>query len=532
MYSAPVPFPLSLMSHPDDLSSSTSKTILFVNGIRLDRPHSLHKDIITLGGGRYSYWGNSVLFSLPSNGDFSDTSVVLLRAFFNPPKVAYWALGCIMLLSLLSMLSFGISLKTLIHSGMLLCLAFIVFSLCGTLGLIQKTVVINKSNASPGIGHEIIVNPYFREHGIFFDSPKSKWLLYEEDVPLGPRTTDTRVVKKFGNGAYELGPLLKFSTTANNDFFNNNKEYTLRMPIIAKSRTLVIFSLLFTGLLFLSVSVPKETQITLRDGILYTSGLAFVLGLLLLFVSSVGFLLSTKDDALSLVKSYSQYDVTLSLEHFTEDVERTKKETDSKYATRLTKELEQVMSVTPLVRVPIWENYLLYAMSYIDEANYSHYQYFDYQRGLRRGAGDCGQHVIILLGLLQENGIQGDRVGLNGHIVAQITTESGNKLLLAPQFGVILPFGIDEAPSERETIVKVYLKRLKQLFPDSSSIAESLLNEIVDWYLTGDNTVYPIGDDEYISVGKKFEDRLYIIKFILPVLLIVQFFFVRRLLSR
>lgn len=48
-----------------------SRLRLFENGLELPHPHSVQDDIRSLGGGRYSHWGDAVFFSSSDNTDSS-----------------------------------------------------------------------------------------------------------------------------------------------------------------------------------------------------------------------------------------------------------------------------------------------------------------------------------------------------------------------------------------------------------------------------------------------------------------------------
>ena len=48
------------------------------------------------------------------------------------------------------------------------------------------------------------------------------------------------------------------------------------------------------------------------------------------------------------------------------------------------------------LRIPFWENYLLYIASYIDPEEYLKYEFYDYRRAIERGVGLCSQQAIIV----------------------------------------------------------------------------------------------------------------------------------------
>jgi hypothetical protein len=56
---------------PSDTNGTprSSKLVLFESGRALGPPHSLHAEIRERGGGRYSHWGNSIIFSTSDGSD-------------------------------------------------------------------------------------------------------------------------------------------------------------------------------------------------------------------------------------------------------------------------------------------------------------------------------------------------------------------------------------------------------------------------------------------------------------------------------
>lgn len=57
---------------PGRLSSDregTSRLCVLENGVALAHPHALHDEIRTLGGGRFSHWGEALYFSTSDNTD-------------------------------------------------------------------------------------------------------------------------------------------------------------------------------------------------------------------------------------------------------------------------------------------------------------------------------------------------------------------------------------------------------------------------------------------------------------------------------
>ena len=70
------------------------------------------------------------------------------------------------------------------------------------------------------------------------------------------------------------------------------------------------------------------------------------------------------------------------------------------------------------LRVPMYENYILYFMSYILPQHFLRYEFTDYRKALERGVGWCDQHTIILSGILESQNIESRMIITPHHVVA------------------------------------------------------------------------------------------------------------------
>ena len=76
-----------LTTRPDSARSPSSSTIqLFENGNSLGTAHSLHANIAEEGYGRYSHWGNSIIFSTSDNTSPIQNGRVYSLSFTVPPR--------------------------------------------------------------------------------------------------------------------------------------------------------------------------------------------------------------------------------------------------------------------------------------------------------------------------------------------------------------------------------------------------------------------------------------------------------------
>jgi len=98
------------------------------------------------------------------------------------------------------------------------------------------------------------------------------------------------------------------------------------------------------------------------------------------------------------------------------------------------------------MRVPIYENYVLYFLSYIYPGPYRKYEFYDYRKAINRGIGMCSQCAIILSQILNEKGIPCKIVGLGGHVVAmaQVDRRNDRWWVLDADLGVVIKHSIAE----------------------------------------------------------------------------------------
>jgi len=93
---APFAFPA-----PDrNESPSGSPLRLWVNGIEAGQPHQFHTDIVDKGDGRFSHWGNGVVFSMPPNAGDKVESLEVRWPFFPKPLVPQIAAFALLLWAL------------------------------------------------------------------------------------------------------------------------------------------------------------------------------------------------------------------------------------------------------------------------------------------------------------------------------------------------------------------------------------------------------------------------------------------------
>jgi hypothetical protein len=246
---------------------------------------------------------------------------------------------------------------------------------------------------------------------------------------------------------------------------------------------------------------------------------AFVFGLFLLFINAIG--LTTGVRSSELVNETATYfvdDLSLSEGEFYDRLATLDANDRSAYLVALTKLVSQ--SVLHYwqpegmdrynIRLPWSENYLLRAWSYIDPKFFAMYEFQDYRRALARGIGLCSQHAIIEAGILQEVGISARLVELHGHVVLTAEVDEGQWWVLDPDYGLVIPMSLDAAEEHATEVAQRY---------GEAGFSDYDVDKVEEWFATRDNIVYDGGAQTYMPAIWLAEQMSYVVKWLLPPLL-------------
>ncbi|MCG7638521.1 MULTISPECIES: hypothetical protein [unclassified Alteromonas] len=111
-------------------------------------------------------------------------------------------------------------------------------------------------------------------------------------------------------------------------------------------------------------------------------------------------------------------------------------------------------------RVPVWENYFIWAMSFVTNMpEYEKYHYANYKRSLKRGIGICGDASLIMSQVLDENGVPNQMVSFPGHVILEAEILPGNKQTYDPDFGVVIPYSIEQISASPHLAKEAYLQK-------------------------------------------------------------------------
>lgn len=167
------------------------------------------------------------------------------------------------------------------------------------------------------------------------------------------------------------------------------------------------------------------------------------------------------------------------------------------------------------LRVPFHENYILFVAGYLIPQYYRKYEFRDYRRAIERGVGLCSQHAIIVAEILREKGIASAIVSMPGHVVATARVDDARNewWVLDADYGVVLPYGIDDIRAQPHIIAPHYRSR---------GYDEQTVAALVSIY--GKNAqVFPDGARNYGFRIYWAEAAAYVLVWIIPGLLMIPF---------
>lgn len=265
-----------------------------------------------------------------------------------------------------------------------------------------------------------------------------------------------------GGGRYVLtDPFLLFSGPDSRDPARSGDAYRLQRPVRA-TRSAVVGLACALCLLFLARRRPCPL-------FRLSVGLPATLGLLLLSVNLIGLFLPYRNPVSHEEPRflYGKADVSLGPEEALCLLARAAGEPEGAYAARAAVIVSRALGNCMYnrdqentgYRVPFWKNFILWALSWLDEG-FDPYDFADPRRGLQRAAGRCRQHALVLYGFLVENKVDAGIRLLAEHVLVSVHTRKGERLTLDPDTGVVLPFGLEEASERMDEAEALYKRAL------------------------------------------------------------------------
>lgn len=219
-------------------------------------------------------------------------------------------------------------------------------------------------------------------------------------------------------------------------------------------------------------------------------------------------------------------DITLRLGDVNREIARKTGESDEEYVVRINNVINKGIAHYWLdegigkynLRVPVWENYLLYLASFLKPGIYRKYEYADYRKAMERGVGLCSQQAIIVVGILNDSGIDAEMLGLDGHVVLRAKVSRHTWYVADPDYGVIIPHDISEIEANPE-LVRPYYRGIEAQFRGADNSVSP--DWAVEVYGKSGNTVFKNGVIGYVHWKKFYPECLsYIAIWIIPLMMI------------
>jgi len=164
------------------------------------------------------------------------------------------------------------------------------------------------------------------------------------------------------------------------------------------------------------------------------------------------------------------------------------------------------------MRIPWWENWILYALGRLYPGEYGMYEFEDPNRALERGFGYCSQVSFILHRLLHRQGIDAEVISFPRHVVVEAHL-ADRSILADPDFGLTLPGGVVWASANTSEVAALYSEHV-HANGWSRSDADTLGEFVANIFAKNEAQVY--GRD---SRAQK-EERFYQLKWWIPFCLV------------
>jgi hypothetical protein len=257
-----------------------------------------------------------------------------------------------------------------------------------------------------------------------------------------------------------------------------------------------------------------------------------LLGVLVVLINLYGYLISLRAPEIrGLLKS----DITLSYESAMANKDRRKSETNERYLYRLTLLVNQSMAhiwEDPFIdeyhlRVPVWENFILYLRSFTSPEIYRKYEFVDYAKAVERGVGLCSQQSLVLADILNANGVPADIVALDGHVVVRAEISDGRWYVADPDYGIVMPHDIGVI-EENVQLVRHYYRNVDDMYVVSNpAVFYQIGAPTFREYLTGiygrdGNRIYRGDSQTYVPRSvQDFERFAYVLKWLVPAVMVM-----------
>lgn len=244
----------------------------------------------------------------------------------------------------------------------------------------------------------------------------------------------------------------------------------------------------------------------------------FILGLILLAINIFGLFKSMRNpDVYTEPRTGRLNDITIKLEDARKALVRKADESDKVFAIRVNDVVSKSMShywkqeavERYNMRVPVWENYLLFFVNSFKKDN--RYEFINYKKGLERGVGLCSSHSIVVQGVLLDNDMEAQLWDIAGHVVVRAKVSEDEWYILDPDYGLVVPHDISAIEADPEIVRPAYADLASLYKPEYDDPYTT--DHVVEIYGKEGNHIY--------TYNAAFEIFSYIAIWIIPFLLML-----------
>lgn len=305
--------------------------------------------------------------------------------------------------------------------------------------------------------------------------------LFENGIPLGAANSLHDDIRNIGNGRYSFWyDTLYFSSSDNSDPRINGRTYEIYWPVpinhfIRWSIYFVTFVTFITTIItniliymFYRENMRKHLSRIVSYIIKIITILLLFIGIFLFSINIIGLFIPLRNMDIYKLKIGKKGKITLT-EKELYNVINNRDLNNEKYIIVLNESIYKGIAhywrdegiYKYNLRIPIYENYLLFFASYIYPKTYKKYEFANYKKAIERGVGYCSQYSIIISEILKEKGIESKIIGLNGHVVATAKVDKNNNKwwVVDPDYCVVIKHSIEEIENNPEIIRNFYLKK-------------------------------------------------------------------------
>lgn len=253
----------------------------------------------------------------------------------------------------------------------------------------------------------------------------------------------------------------------------------------------------------------------------------FLLGIGLMTLNLIGLVTPPRSSELiNETATYFVNDLSLSEQEFYQRLEGLDASNRADYLTQLSRLVsDSVMHYWEdenreeyRIMLPWTENFILRALAYVHPKYFARYEFQDHRKAIARGVGLCSQHAIITAGFLAEQGIPAKLIELHGHVILTAEVDEGQWWLLDPDYGLVLPFSLQEAEENPAEVAQFYHR---------AGFSDYDVDKVEEFFRTDNNIIFDGGAESYQTWLFVIEKISYVAKWAIPVGLLLPVFFTK-----